>query len=197
MCFHSFVLAYSVLTHSLSSNRFFRFLSVYLAAQSCLGVTEFKQGLEKLRSVDSSKYFHHIRPYTQSFTINIAEEFLQAKVLNSLVIKPADVKDERTDSLHMASSWFKCLMWSKSEDKSTFCCTLTYLSNTLLIRPRDRLSVVKRGYFLIRSNCYFDCWLGLFVQSGLVSHIPPLIFFSSALLLFVQESLLQPLLLQR
>ncbi len=81
---------------------------------------------------------------------------------------------------------FKCLIWSKSEDISTFCCILTYLNNALLITPINRPTVLKspRGKrsasaILIRNNCYFNCsfcWLGLHVRTGLISHIPPLIF---------------------
>lgn len=80
---------------------------------------------------------------------------------------------------------FKCLIWSKSEDISTFCCIFTYLNNALLITPINGSTVLKSprvkrssSAILIRNNCYFDCsfcWLGLHVQTGLISHIPPLI----------------------
>lgn len=77
---------------------------------------------------------------------------------------------------------FKCLIWSKSEDISTFCCILTYLNNALLITPINRPTVLKspRGKrsasaILIRNKCSF-CWLGLHMRAGLISHIPPLIF---------------------
>lgn len=173
------------LSLSLSSNWFFRFLSIYLTAQPCLGVTNFKPGLEILISVVSSKYFT-----TSTLT--------HKHWLNSLIIHPTDVNILPKLKAQAHCIWlitmsicirlhycFKCLIWSKSEDISTFCCIFTYLNNALLITPINGSTVLKSprvkrssSAILIRNNCYFDCsfcWLGLHVQTGLISHIPPLI----------------------